>query len=197
MKVIRVELVEKAIEFSTSFISSGGLLFGFFIVYIECLIPVLPLSVFIALNVNAFGFFIGVLISWIATCLGCVTCYYLYVFLGDKLTKKFISKKTYMKVKDKIDRFRDIKFSQLVLVITVPFTPSFLINLLAGLSHMKKEKFFLGLLVGKIFTIIFWGYIGKTLIESLTDVKALIYIGVTLVVAYIISKIVTKKFGIE
>lgn len=192
-----MELVEKAIEFSTSFISSGGLLFGFFIVYIECLIPVLPLSVFIALNVNAFGFFIGVLISWIATCLGCVTCYYLYVFLGDKLTKKFISKKTYMKVKDKIDRFRDIKFSQLVLVITVPFTPSFLINLLAGLSHMKKEKFFLGLLVGKIFTIIFWGYIGKTLIESLTDVKALIYIGVTLVVAYIISKIVTKKFGIE
>lgn len=192
-----VEFVEKAIEFSTNFISSGGLLFGFFIVYIECLIPVLPLSVFIALNVNAFGFFIGVLISWIATCLGCVTCYYLYVFLGDKLTKKFISRKIYMKIKDKIDMFRDISFSKLVLVITVPFTPSFLINLLAGLSHMKKEKFFLGLLVGKIFTIIFWGYIGKTLIESLTDVKALIYIGVTLIVAYIISKIVTKKLGIE
>ena len=62
---------------------------------------------------------------------------------------------------------------------------------------MPKEKFFLGLLVGKIFTIIFWGYIGKTFIESLTDIKALIYIGVTLVVAFIISKIVTKKFGIE
>ena len=192
-----MDVVEQIIEFSTSFISSGGLLFGFFIVYIECLIPILPLSVFIALNVNAFGFFIGVLISWIATCLGCVTCYYLYIFLGDKLTKKFITRKTYNKIKDKIDKFRDIKFSELVLVITVPFTPSFLINLLAGLSKMPKEKFFLGLLIGKIFTIIFWGYIGKTLIESLTDIKALIYIGVTLVVAYIISKIVTKKFGIE
>lgn len=192
-----MDVIEQIIEFSTNFISSGGVLFGFFIVYIECLIPVLPLSVFIALNVNAFGFFIGVLISWISTCLGCVSCYYLYVFLGDKLTKKFMTKKTYNKIKDKIDKFRDIKFSQLVLVITVPFTPSFLINLLAGLSKMDKEKFFLGLLVGKIFTIIFWGYIGKTLIESLTDVKALIYIGVTLVVAYIISKIVTKKFGIE
>ena len=192
-----MDVVEQIIEFSTSFISSGGLLFGFFIVYIECLIPILPLSVFIALNVNAFGFFIGVLISWIATCLGCVTCYYLYIFLGDKLTKKFMTRKTYNKIKDKIDKFRDIKFSELVLVITVPFTPSFLINLLAGLSKMPKEKFFLGLLIGKIFTIIFWGYIGKTLIESLTDIKALIYIGVTLVVAYIISKIVTKKFGIE
>ena len=192
-----MDVVEQVIEFSTNFISSGGLLFGFFIVYIECLIPVLPLSVFIALNVNAFGFFVGVLLSWIATCLGCVTCYYLYIFLGDKLTKKFISKKTYSKIKDKIDKFRDIKFSQLVLVITVPFTPSFLINLLAGLSKMEKEKFFLGLLIGKIFTVIFWGYIGKTLIESLTDIKALIYIGVTLVVAFIISKIVTKKFGIE
>ena len=60
-----------------------------------------------------------------------------------------------------------------------------------------REEFFLGLLVGKIFTIIFWGYIGKTFIESLTDIKALIYIGVTVVVAFIISKIVTKKFGIE
>lgn len=192
-----MEWIQKVIEFSTNFISSGGWLFGFFIVYIECLIPVLPLSVFIALNVNAFGFFTGVLISWIATCLGCVTCYYLYVFLGDKLTKKFITKKTYNKIKGKVDKFRDIKFSQLVLVITVPFTPSFLINLLAGLSKMDKEKFFLGLLIGKIFTIIFWGYIGKTLIESLTDIKALIYIGVTLIVAYIVSKIVTKKFGIE
>ena len=192
-----MDLVEQIIEFSTNFISSGGLLFGFFIVYIECLIPALPLSVFIALNVNAFGFFIGVLISWIATCLGCVTCYYLYVFLGDKLTKKFMTKKTYNKIKDKIDLFGKMSFSKLVLVITVPFTPSFLINLLAGLSKMPKEKFFLGLLVGKIFTIIFWGYIGKTFIESLTDIKALIYIGVTLVVAFIISKIVTKKFGIE
>ena len=192
-----MEVVEQLIEFSTNFLSSGGLLFGFFIVYIECLIPVLPLSVFIALNVNAFGFFIGVLISWIATCLGCITCYYVYVFLGDKLTKKFITKKTYNKIKDKIDLFGKMSFSKLVLVITVPFTPSFLINLLAGLSKMPKEKFFLGLLVGKIFTIIFWGYIGKTFIESLTDVKALIYIGVTLIVAYIISKIVTKKFGIE
>ena len=192
-----MDVVEQIIEFSTNFISSGGLLFGFFIVYIECLIPALPLSVFIALNVNAFGFFIGVLISWIATCLGCVTCYYLYVFLGDKLTKKFVTKKTYNKIKDKIDVFGNISFSKLVLVITVPFTPSFLINLLAGLSKMPKEKFFLGLLVGKIFTIIFWGYIGKTFIESLTDIKALIYIGVTLVVAFIISKIVTKRFGIE
>ena len=192
-----MDVVEQIIEFSTNFISSGGLLFGFFIVYIECLIPALPLSVFIALNVNAFGFFIGVLISWIATCLGCVTCYYLYVFLGDKLTKKFITKKTYNKIKDKIDMFGKISFSKLVIVITVPFTPSFLINLLAGLSKMPKEKFFLGLLVGKIFTVIFWGYIGKTLIESLTDIKALIYIAITLVLAYIISKIVVKKFGIE
>lgn len=192
-----MDVVEQIIEFSTNFISSGGLLFGFFIVYIECLIPVLPLSVFIALNVNAFGLITGILLSWIATCLGCVTCYYLYIFLGDKLTKKFITKKTYNKIKGKIDKFRDIKFSQLVLVITVPFTPSFLINLLAGLSKMPKKKFFLGLLVGKIFTIIFWGYIGKTFIESLTDIKALIYIGITLLMAYILSKVVTKKFGIE
>lgn len=189
--------IEEIIDFSTNFISSGGLLFGFFIVYIECLIPMLPLSVFIALNVNAFGFFTGVLISWIATCLGCVTSYYLFAFISEKLAKKFLSRKTYNKVKKKVDKFRDIAFPKLVLLITLPFTPSFLINLLAGLSKLDKEKFILSLLIGKIFTIIFWGYIGKTFIESLTDVKALIYIGITLVVAYVVSKVVSKKFEIE
>lgn len=189
--------IEEIIEFSTNFISSGGWLFGFLIVYLECLIPVLPLSVFIALNVNAFGMIPGVLISWIATCLGCFTCYFLYIFLEVKLNKKFLSRKTYSKVKSKVDKFKDISFPKLVLVITVPFTPSFLINLLAGFSRLDKKKFFTAILIGKIFTIIFWGYVGKTLIDSLTDITALIYVGISLVVAYIVSKVVVKFVDIE
>ena len=192
-----MDAVEEIIEFSTNFISSGGLLFGFLIVYLECLIPVLPLSVFIALNVNAFGMVQGILISWIATCLGCITCYYLYIFLEVKLNKKFLSRKTYNKIKGKIDQFGNISFPKLVLVITVPFTPSFLINLLAGFSRLDKRKFFTAILIGKIFTIIFWGYIGKTLIDSLTDWKALIYVGISLIVAYVVSKIVVKVVDIE
>ena len=38
--------------------------------------------------------------------------------------------------------------------ITLPFTPSFLINILGGLSGMSKEKFLIAILIGKLFEII-------------------------------------------
>lgn len=192
-----VEIVNYIIEYSTNLISMGGIFFGFFLVFIECFIPALPLSVFVALNVNAFGIFLGVLISWIATCTGSFLCYILFSFLEEKFISKFFKKKTIRQIANSIDKFRKIKLSQLVLVITLPFTPSFLVNILSGLAGMSKEKFITALLIGKVFTVIFWGYIGKSFIESLTDIGSIVFIVVALVVAYIISKIVSKKMNIE
>ena len=57
-----MDIVNTIIDYSTNFMSIGGVPFGFFLVFIESFIPILPLSVFVALNVNAFGFFIGILI---------------------------------------------------------------------------------------------------------------------------------------
>ena len=45
--------------------------------------------------------------------------------------------------------------------------------------------------------VIFWGYIGKSFIESISDIRAILYIIVTLGIAYVISKIVGKKMNIE
>lgn len=192
-----MDLIKYIIDHSTEFVSNGGMLVGFFLVFIECFIPVLPLSVFVALNVNAFGFLGGFLISWSATCLGSYLCYLFFLFIEGKLTEKFLKRKTIKKIKNSIDKFEKIKFTELVLIITLPFTPSCLVNILAGLTKVAKEKFLIALLIGKSFTIVFWGYIGKSLIESLTDLKSLIYIFVTLVLAYIISKIVSKKMHID
>mgnify|MGYP006386898233 FL=1 len=61
---------------------------------------------------------------------------------------------------------------------------------------MSKEKFICSLMIGKAFSILFWGYIGMSVIES-TDLKSLIVAGIMLVFAYIISKIVNKKMNIE
>lgn len=191
-----MDIIQYIIEHSTDFIVSGGIFVGFFLVFIECFIPALPLSVFVALNVNAFGFFIGFLISWIATCLGSYTCYRFFSFVQQKLSDKFLNRRMIKKVRNGIGRFREIKFTELVLVITLPFTPSFLINILAGLTKYSKKKFVCALLIGKSFSVIFWGYIGKSLIESLTDLKSILFICITLVLAYIISKIVSRKLNI-
>lgn len=192
-----METINYIIDFSTNFISTGGIPFAFFLVFIECLIPILPLSVFIALSVNAFGLFVGVLVSWIATCLGSYVCYLIFYSLEKKISKKIIGKKYLNKINDKVLLFKNISFTKLVLIITLPFTPSFFINLICGYSKVSREKYIIALLIGKVFSVTFWGYIGKTLLESLTDVNALIYVIITLVIAYIISKIINKILEVE
>ena len=96
-----------------------------------------------------------------------------------------------------MNRFRDIRFTELVLLITLPFTPSSLINILSGLTNVSKEKFVCALLIGKCFSIVFWGYIGKSFIESLTDIQSIGYIFITLLLAFILSKIVNRKMVLE
>ncbi|MBR2678287.1 MAG: TVP38/TMEM64 family protein [Bacilli bacterium] len=192
-----MDIVNTIIDYSTNFMSIGGVPFGFFLVFIESFIPILPLSVFVALNVNAFGFFIGILISWLATALGSVFCYLLFTLIEDKITDKFFGKKTVKRIQKSISKFDKISFSSLVLLVTLPFTPSCLVNILSGLTKMKKEKFITAIFIGKIFSVTFWGYIGKSIIESITDLKSMLFIIVTLIIAYIISKIINKKFEIE
>ena len=192
-----MDFVRYIIDHSTQIIESGGLLAGFFLVVLECFIPALPLSVFVALNVNAFGFFVGCIISWIATCTGSFVCYKIFGFINSKLPDTFYNKKIICKMKGKIDKFKNIKFTELVLVMTLPFTPSSVVNILCGITNMNSKKFIFSLLIGKFFMIFFWGYIGKSFIESLVDLKSIIYILLTLLIAYIISKIINKKLNIE
>ena len=111
--------------------------------------------------------------------------------------KKHMRKKIIQKVQKGIDRFQKIKFTELVLIITLPFTPSSLVNIISGLARIPRKKFIFAILIGKFFSIVFWGYIGKSILESLTDLKSLIYIFITLVLAFILSKIVSQKMNLE
>ena len=192
-----MNLVNSFVEFSTNFISSGGILFGFLLVLVESFIPVLPLAVFIALNTHAFGPVVGIIISWIATCIGCFLSYLLFRYLSDKVIDKLLLYKYKKRIQKAIKKFKKISFPSLVLIVALPFTPAFLVNIVCGIVKTSKRKFIASILIGKIFMIIFWGYVGKSIIESMLDIKTIIIIVIMLVVAYIISKIVNKKFNIE
>ena len=185
------------IETCTELIQKGGFLMGFFLILIEAFIPILPLGAFVTLNINAFGTFPGLLISWSASVIGSYIMYLLCYYVSNKVIYKFIKEKTKEKILEKTTHFQKIKLTSLVLIITLPFTPSCFINLLAGISNVSKEKYLISLIIGKVFNIIFWGYIGMSLIESLTNIKAIIFIIIILLIAYLISKIISKKFKID
>ena len=192
-----MEIITELINTSTKLIASGGLIIGFLLVILEAFLPMLPLGVFVGLNINAFGFLPGITISWIANVLGSYIAYSFFCFISKKFLYKFLKNKTIEKIDKQLHKFNKISFTNLVLILTLPFTPSCFVNLLAGLSGMTKEKYLFSQIIGKAFMITFWGYIGKSLIESLTDIKALIFVGIILVLAYLLSKIVSKKMNIE
>lgn len=101
------------------------------------------------------------------------------------------------KVDKAIDKFKNISLSNLTVIITLPFTPAFLINILSGVSGMSRKKFLVAILIGKIFMISFWGYIGKSLVESMTDITTIIIMSIMIIIAYVLSKVIGKKANID
>ncbi len=190
------DAIDTFIETTLQGLGVWGPIVGCFFILIESMIPILPLFVFITLNFLAFGNILGFIISWIFTCIGCFISFMLFrkkvqTWLFKRIKKQgLISEHT-------IDVITNLKFEQLTTIIAVPFTPAFLVNIAAGLSKMSTKKFVGSLLIGKIFLVGFWGFVGTSLLESIRHPINLVKVVILLVAAYIVSRIVSKKFRIE
>lgn len=189
-----MDALNNIVDYLTSLLQQGGLLCGVLLILLESIIPALPLGVFVALNINAFGLIIGIIISWLSTCLGCYLSFLLFSFISKKFIRERFKNP---KLKKVIKKMKTIDFSNLVVIIALPFTPAFLVNIAAGIVRMSKQKFLLALLIGKIFMVTFWGCVGKSLLESITDIKTIIIISLFILAAYFISKWLNKSMKIE
>ena len=192
-----MNIINNFITYSTNLILNGGLVIGIILIILESFLPILPLGVIVALITNAYGLFFGIIVSWISNCIGCYLVYSVFSNITEKLYNKILSKKIKEKVNLGIKKFNEISLPTLAAIIALPFTPSFLINILSGVSRINKKKYLVALTIGKIFMISFWAYIGKSFIESMSDLKTIITILVMLLMTYIISIIVSKKINIE
>lgn len=186
--------------FITSLLDSLGMygpILGSLLILVESILPVLPLSVFITLNFYAFGNIFGFLISYILTVVGCNLAF----FLSRKLLRnrmEYLTKKhDKNKILKLINSFSDIKFKNLVLLMVFPFTPACLINIFAGISDMEHDKFLMASILAKPFMVYFWGYIGVTLLQSFTHPEYFIKIALMLVIAYVVSNAINKKFNLD
>ncbi len=176
-------------------LGNWGALLGCALILVESIIPILPLSVFITLNFMTFGNFFGFIISWICTIIGCMFSYYLFKKgLKDKTINKLNKNEAFKKV---LKAVKNLNFYQLVIIIAIPFTPAFLVNIAAGMSRIKTKKFFAALVIGKLSLVYFWGYIGVSLLESIKDPIILLRIFALLGVVYIISYLVNKKLKLK
>ncbi len=177
-----------------NYLGVAGPILGCILIILESILPILPLCVFITLNCISFGYIVGYIISWIFTCLGCLLSFKIF----EKKFKNWFDKNIrvingankIMKVVEKCS------VSELAMIVAVPFTPAFLVNIAAGLSKMNVKKFMAGICIGKLFMVYFWAFIGTNLIQSLTNPIIIVKVIFMLIIAYVMSKIVTKKFNL-
>jgi uncharacterized membrane protein YdjX (TVP38/TMEM64 family) len=183
-----VDALEHIIAIITDTIRTIGPAAGFFIIILESIFPILPLGAFIALNNIVFGAVFGFAISWIATIMGCLLSFYAFR-LG--LSKKLYG---YIKIDGKIHKFMNylskIDASRLTLLVALPFSPAFLINIASGLSKMPVKKYLNSIIIGKLSIVYFWGYIGASFVESIKDPIVLIRIVLLLAMAYFVSEVI-------
>ena len=190
------ETINNLVNNMTSFLQSGGYPVGFLIVFLESIFPIVPLPIPIALNLIAFGNVAGFIISYVATILGCFASYILFYYLANtKPLKKLLSNKKF-KIESLTNTIKNTSLSRLTVISAIPFTPAFLINIVAGITKMPRRKFVISILVSKLFVVYFWGFIGKSLLESFTDIKTISTIAIFLIVFYVISKLLEKKFDV-
>lgn len=172
-----------------------GVLFSVCFIFVESILPVLPLSVFITINFMVLGPLIGFIISWIFTVLGCIMSYTIFrKGLGNKFDNLTSNKKLLNKYKH---LFKNISTAKLLLIIAMPFTPAFVVNIVCGLIKMDFKKYFIALLFGKIAMVYFWGFVGTSLVESINNPIILLKIVLIMSITYLLYVILRKVLKFE
>lgn len=142
-----------------------GPLPGILLAVLEAFLPFLPLFVFVMANVNAFGLWLGFLYSWLGACIGAFMVFSLIRKYGQKRLLAFLPRHPQVRrLMDWLDRHG---FGPLFLLLCFPFTPSAVVNIVAGLSKISRAQYMLAVCIGKMVMIFTISYIGS-------DIRALI-----------------------
>ena len=134
--------MEAITEYIINFINSLGIfgpLLSWLSIVMESMVPIVPLCVFISLNFIAFGYFFGLIVSYLCTVMGCVLSFW----LCRSVLRGFFENK--FRKNEKVNKFMahmdNVKLKNLVLLTAIPFTPAFAINIAAGLSKIDFRKY--------------------------------------------------------
>lgn len=158
--------VDKIIEYSQHYKTLGPLI-GILLPFIEAFLPFLPLVVFIIANAGAYGLWLGFILSWVGTVAGSYVVFLIIRKYGRNRILRFLTKRR--RVQQLISWVERNGFGPLFLLICFPFTPSALVNLVAGLSDMKKTYYLINLMAGKLVMIFIISFIGHDLKALLTQ----------------------------
>ncbi|CDQ21079.1 TVP38/TMEM64 family protein [Halobacillus karajensis] len=162
---------------------------------IEALLPILPLVAFVLANAVVYGLFKGFLYSWIGAVIGSLGVFFIIRRLGDKRLFRKITRQKQVK---RVTRWvEEHGFGPLFLLICFPFSPSSIINIVAGLSRVSRQQFILAVLLGKAVMIFTIAYVGSSIASFAQNPVKSIVVGICILLFWVIGKFIEKRVQIK
>jgi uncharacterized membrane protein YdjX (TVP38/TMEM64 family) len=146
---------------------SLGPLPGILLPFTESFLPFLPLIVFVVANASAYGPLEGFLYSWIGAIGGSACMFWLSRWLGRKFNPYLHRRMP--KIARALEWIEQRGFTPIFLLTCFPFTPSFLITLVSGISTIPFRRFLLAVMGGKavmLFCLSVLGYDLNALVQE-------------------------------
>jgi len=166
---------------------------GILAAWLESLLPFLPLVAILIANVNIYGLGEGFLLSWIGVFSGAVTVFWIVRRFGGRL-RHFIERKSPRSTR-LIHWLERHGFMPIFLLACFPFTPSFLVNLVSGISKVPFHTFITATALGKGVMILMVSVVGYDLFDLFKQPwKLVLIVAMFIVMAYTGRKIESKYF---
>lgn len=158
-----------------------GDILGFLLPFLESFIPILPMFVFVFVNVDTFGLFLG--------------SFVVFLIIRYFANTKFMDK---VKERKEVQKFLGFVNHQgvtpIFILLCFPFTPSSLMNVVAGLSQMKRQTFFIILAVSNLIAMALTGILGREMHSILESPIRVVLVIVILAGLWIISRKLERRF---
>ncbi|RKQ31302.1 TVP38/TMEM64 family protein [Oceanobacillus halophilus] len=168
-----------------------GPLPGFFLPFVEAFLPFLPLIVFVIANAAAYGLFEGFLLSWLGASSGAIT---VFMIIRHLRNRKWVTKIRHTKQVTAVTTWVEKHgFGPLFLLLAFPFSPSAVINVVAGLSKVSVQQFALAVLLGKSVMIFSISYVGSSIMEFAENPMKTIIVLIIIGLFWMIGKLIEKR----
>ncbi|WP_369900705.1 TVP38/TMEM64 family protein [Bacillus manliponensis] len=191
LQTIREYFTIENMEQLVSSYRAFGPLLGIGLPMIEAIIPALPLILFVMANAAAFGLGFGFLYSWIGSVLGALIVFSVIRQFGRSRFFSFVNK--HEQVRKAMMWIERKGFAPIFILFCFPFTPSALINVVAGLSRISKRQFVLALGLGKFVMIFVLSYIGHDLMSFIYNPIKTVVVAIAVFILWYVGKKIEVK----
>lgn len=160
--------------------------FTFIIMVIQNSFTIIPLIIIITINYALFGFFNGLIWSWVTSIIAAG----IWFFGSRYFFNDWVQKKTNPELLSKMEQNGLLFVFQARII---PFVPTSLINILSGLSSIKFKHFLIGTMFGNLIFFFVLSLIPAGLMEGNMEHNILLGIALVLVGGVVFFRVKKKQ----